>query len=64
MATHGQAAAGFDKQDSYIIRGVRRRIKDTSAHHVMTPGLKHQTFSNPVVLLQKMDSLLGDGIAL
>jgi hypothetical protein len=42
MAAHGQAAAGFDKQNGHIIGRIMWGIQNTSAHHIMTTGLKHQ----------------------
>ena len=58
VTAHGQATAGFDEQDGHIAIGSRGRINDTARHHIVAPGLKHQTGANPVVLLEKMPAPL------
>ena len=35
-----------------------RRIKNASAHHIMTARFKHQTLPDPVIVLKKILSLL------
>jgi len=54
MPAHGKASAGFNEKDASIVVGVRGRIQDAPAHHIVPPWLKHQSLSNPVKLAQKM----------
>jgi hypothetical protein len=61
MSTHGQTSAGFDKEDRNIILRVVRRIKNTSTHHIMTAGFKHEAFADPVEFPQEMLTLFIHG---
>src|SRR5690606_6651722 len=54
IAAHGQATTGLYKQDSKIVCGICWRVQDAAAHHIVSPGLEHQAFADPVELLYEM----------
>ena len=64
MTTHGQTSAGFYKENTQIILGISRRKEQTTAHHIVTTGFKHQSLANPIVFYEKMLSLFTHGFSL
>jgi hypothetical protein len=63
MAAHRETSTGLHEENRSVMLRIYRRINKTTAHHIMSTGLKHQALSNPIILSDKLEPTLTHRLA-